>query len=79
MTMKSSSRRKFAQFVPNHVFCNEDRVEDLAVMHVESHADKIGSDHGAARPGFDGGFGLGVLGLLDFFQQMAVNKRALFN
>ena len=60
--------------MPHLILSNEQRIEYFAIVHVESEADKIGSDHRAAGPGFNRGFGFGVLGLLDFLLQMQINE-----
>ena len=70
---------KFAQTMADHVFGYKNWIEYLAVVDIEREADKIGRDHGAARPGLDRLLGLGFLRLDDFFQQVAVDKRTFFN
>ena len=63
----------------DHVFSDEHRIENLAVVNVESDADEIGRNHGAARPGLDRRFGFCVFGLLDFLHEVKIHKRALFD
>src|SRR5690349_11034905 len=77
--LECAGQRKFTQTMAHHVFRNEHRVEDLAVMNVERQPDKIRRDHRTARPGFDRSLRLGVLSLLNLGQQMVGDKRTFFN
>ena len=77
--LKRAGWRELTEAVANHVFGNEHGIENLAIVHVESQTDKIGGDHRPSGPGLDRGFGLGVLGLLDFFEQVAVDERTFFD
>ena len=77
--LETACQREFAQAVADHIFGHEHRVEYFAVVHVEGEADEIRGDHRAARPSLDRRFGFGVLGLLDFLQQMAIDERTFFN
>src|SRR6266516_927561 len=70
--------RKLAEPVAHHVFRDEDRVEDFAVMHVERQSDKIRRDHRTAGPGLDWRLGPRLFGLHDLVGQMLVNERSFF-
>src|SRR5437867_164659 len=70
--------RKLAEPVAHHVFRDEDRVEDFAVVHVERQSDEIRRDHRTARPGLDWRLGPRLFGLRDLVGQMMVNERAFF-
>jgi hypothetical protein len=48
------------------------------VMHGDGQADHFGKDCGTARPGFDHGFAVGFIDILNFPHQVIVNKRAFF-
>src|SRR5262249_45707815 len=77
--LEGPGRRKFSQPMADHVFGDEHGIKHLAVMHVEGEADEIGRDHRTPRPGLDRSLGLGVLGLNDFFHEMAIDERAFFD
>ena len=77
--LERARQREFAEPMADHVFGDEHRVENLAVMDVEGQPHEIGRDHRTPRPGLDRRLGLGVLGFLDFVQQMAVDKRPFLN
>src|SRR5947207_3362828 len=70
--------RKLAEPVAHHVFRDENRVEDLAVVHVERQSDKIRRDHRTARPGLDWRLRPRLFSLHDLVGQMLVNERTLF-
>lgn len=44
MAFESSRRRKLAQLVTDHVFCDVDRNVTLAVVNAEGQADHVGRD-----------------------------------
>ena len=71
--------RKFAEAMTDHIFGDEHRSEDLAVMHAESNADEIRRNHRAPRPGFDRRLGFCVFGFLDFLLQVKIYERAFFD
>jgi len=71
--------RKFAETMSDHVFGHEHRVENFAVVNVESDADEVGGNHRAARPGFDRRFGFGFFGLLNLLLEVKIYKRTFFN
>src|ERR1700722_17832449 len=79
MLLEGSSRRKFAQFMPNHIFSHKHRVEQLAVMHQESVTHKIRRDHRPARPCLDRPPGAAdSVHLLDLLDQLYVHEWTLF-
>src|SRR5437667_6478488 len=53
MPLEYARRRKFAQLVADHVFCNKQSDELLAVMNHEGVTDEIGNHGAIARPGLD--------------------------
>lgn len=71
--------RKFAETMADHIFGNEHRREDLAVVNVEGDSDEVRSNHGATRPRFDRSFGFSVFGLLDFLHEVKIHERAFFD
>ena len=77
--LKCAGQRKLAQTMADHVFRDEHRVKNFAVMHVERQPDEIGGDHRTAGPGLDRGLGLYSLGLVDLVLQMLVNEWTFFN
>src|SRR6266568_8671411 len=78
MLLEDPGWRKLAQPVAHHVFRDEHRVEDFAVMDIERQADKIRRDHRTARPGLDRRLRPALFGLHDLVGQMLVNERAFF-
>ena len=70
---------KLAEAMTDHVFRDENRVENLAVVNVERQPDEIGRDHRATRPGLDRLLRLGFLRLDNFIEQMPIDKRAFFD
>src|SRR5690242_10180229 len=70
---------KFTQSMTDHIFCDKDWIEDFSVVNIEGETDEIRRDHGAARPRLNRRLGLGVLRLLDFVQQVEIDKRTFFN
>lgn len=65
---------KFAEFVADHVFRDVDGSEHLAIVNAERVADEIGGDRRAAGPGLNGLLGAGFDRLLDFFEEVIVDK-----
>src|SRR5215213_9035512 len=77
--LERARQRKFAEPMPNHVFSHEHRIENFAVVNVERKPDEIRRDHRTTRPGLDRRLGLRLTCLLDFLEQMSVDKRTFFN
>ncbi len=63
----------------DHVFGDEHRVEYFAVVHIESVAHKIRSNHRPARPRFDRFLCVRGIEFRNLFQQMSVHEWTLFN
>ena len=77
--LERAGEGKFAEAMADHVFGDENGVKDFSVVDAKREPDEIGSDHRTPRPGFDRGFGFGIFGLLDFFQEVTIDKRTFFN
>ena len=77
--LERAGQREFAELVAHHVFGDEHRVKDFAVVNGERQADEIRRDGRTPRPGLDRRLLVGRLRLLDFVQQAEINKRTLFN
>ena len=77
--LEHARRRKFAETMAHHVFRDEHRVENFAVVNRKGQADEIRSDHRAARPGLDWRLRFGLFGLDDLLHQVAINERSFFN
>ncbi len=75
---KGSCRGKFAQLVADHIFRDENRVKDFAVVNEESVSHEVWGDHGPSRPGFDRFFNSGLTHLLDLFEKMKFDKGTFF-
>ena len=73
-----SRRRKFAEFMSDHVFRHEHLEVQLAVMNQERLADELGNDRAFPGPGFDRlALARGLL-LLDLGKQLRIDVRSLF-
>ena len=59
-------RRELPQFMPHHILCYPHIVVDLAIVHLENEADKVGEDSCAARLRLDGRSTLSRLGANDW-------------
>ena len=70
---------KFAEFVADHVFRDVDGSEHLAIVNAERVADEVGGDRRAAGPGLNGLLGAGFNSLLDFFEEVVVDKETFFD
>ena len=70
---------KFAEFVADHVFSDVDGSEHLAIVNAERVADEVGGDRRAAGPGLNGLLGAGFNSLLDFFEEVVVDKETFFD
>src|SRR5438132_3985148 len=78
MPLEYARRRKFAQLVADHVFCNKQPDELLAVMNHEGVADEIGNHRAIARPGLDRLASAALVHAFDAGQQAWVYIRSLF-
>ena len=70
---------KLAEFVTNHIFGDVDGGENLAVVNAERVADEVGRDRRAAGPSLDGLLGAGLDRLLDFLEEVIVDKETFFD
>lgn len=73
-----TGRRKLSELMPNHVFSDENRVENLAVVHQESVTDEIWRNRRTTRPSFDWAFDAGIVNLIDLFEEMLLYERTFF-
>ena len=78
MTLEHSRKREFAQFVSHHVFSDENRIENLTVVHEEGLPDKFRSDCGTARPGLNWPLDSGIVDFVDLFEEVLLDERPLF-
>src|SRR5215213_5565492 len=79
MSFEQTRRRKFAKFMSDHIFGNEDRYMAFAVVHAKGQADHIWRDRRTPRPCPDrlrlrAAFGNSTQGLL----QAEVDERSFF-
>ena len=72
--LKDPRRRKFAEFMPNHVFGDKHGNEGLPVVNQKRVADKIRRNHRTPRPGFDRFFSVRAVHLVDLFQKMRLDE-----
>jgi len=79
MGLEHAGRGEFAELVADHVLRDVDGHEDLAVVHIEGVADKVGRDGGAAGPGLNRLLGAGLGRLLDFFEEVIIDEEAFFD
>jgi hypothetical protein len=70
---------EFAELVADHVLGDVNGEEGFAVVHAERVADEIGCDRRAAGPGLDGFLDAGFDRLLDFFEEVVIDKEAFFD
>ena len=78
MSTKSPSHAELAKFVPNHVFRDQDFMEDFSVVHQESLSDKLGHNGTPAGPGFNRIPDVGVLLLHNLTQKLFVVEGSFF-
>lgn len=79
MSLEGPGGRELAELMADHVLSDVDGDERLAVVHTEGVADEIGSDGRTTGPGLDG-LPCGRLDrLLDFLEEVVVNKEAFFD
>ena len=76
--LEDTSRRKLTELVSHHVFSNEDRIENLAVVHEEGLTDKFRSDCGAAGPSLDWPLNSRIVDFVDLFEEVLLDERPLF-
>ena len=74
MALEHAGEREFAELVADHIFGDVNGGENLAVVNAERVADKIGRNRRAAGPGLDGFLSAGFDGLLDFLEQVVIDK-----
>ena len=79
MSVKRPRGGELTKLVPDHVLRDVDGDELLAVVDGKRQAHSIGSDGRTPRPGLDYLFTFVLDGIIDFFAQMLVDERSLFN
>lgn len=72
-------RRKFAEFVTDHVFVDVDRHVLPTVVHRDGQSDHVRKNHRAARPGLNRSFVVFGPGLFDLLTQVMVDERSFLN
>ena len=77
MPAEGASRRKFTQFMPDHIFRDVDRYMPPAIMHGNRMADHLRKDRTRPAPGADDDFLVLLVQPLDLFQQLGTNVVAL--
>ena len=75
---ENSCGRKLPEFVTDHVFRDEDGIENLAIVNEERVTDEIRGNRRTSRPGLDRFFRRGIVHFIDFFEEMLVNERTFF-
>ena len=55
MAFEGARRRKLAELMPDHIFCDIDRQMPFAVVDAEGQANHIRRDRRTTRPGLDRG------------------------
>ena len=79
MAVKSPGRRKFTQFMADHVFGHKDRNEFLSVVYRKGLSDQFRGNGGTARPGFDDRFAPRGFLPSDLFQKAFLYVCTLLN
>jgi hypothetical protein len=77
--LEGASRGKLAEFMPDHVLSHINGDERFPVMHAEGVSYKIRSDCGPAGPSLDGLLGGTLNSLLDFFEQVIIDKETFLD
>jgi hypothetical protein len=78
MASEGPGRRKFTELVTDHLLANEHRHVLAAVVNRQRQANHIRDHHRPAGPGFDGPTIIGLHRHADFFQEVKVDERTLF-
>ena len=71
---KHARRRKFTEFVTDHVLSDENGVKSLSVVHQKRVADKVRRHHRAPRPGLDWFLYARAIHLVDLLQKMQLDE-----
>src|ERR1035437_8245047 len=79
VTLESAGQRKLAELVADHVFGDIHRDVLLAVMHSDGQANEIRQNRRTTRPRLDRALVACRANRLNFFDQVGIDKRALFN
>ena len=79
MTLESSGRCEFTEFMSNHILCYIHGDMLASVMNSEGVADKFGKDCGAAAPGLENLLVAGLVHLHDSLEQFRLHERSFFN
>ena len=75
MAAEDTSGSKLTKLVTHHVLGDVHRDEFVAIMHGDGLSDEIWGDHRSSRPGLDGDFLVGLLGLDNALLQFVENIR----
>ena len=78
MSPKSSGNTEFSELVANHIFGNQNLVEDLPVVHQKGVANELRNNGRPSGPSFDGVPSVGVPLAQDLTQQLFVKKWSFF-
>jgi len=79
VSLEDSGGGELTELMANHVLSDMDGDKRLTIVHIESVADEVRSDGRATGPGLDGLPGRRLDRLLDFFEEVVVNKEAFFD
>ena len=71
---KHACRRKFAEFVANHILGDKNGTKRFTVVYQKRVADKVRRHHRASRPGFDRFLGARRVHLIDLFKKMRFDE-----
>ena len=69
---------KFAQFMADHIFCNQNRNERFAVVYGNCFTNHIRYDHRGTAPGFDYLALVALIGFSHFYRPLVVDVWAFF-
>ena len=79
MVLEGTRRRKFAEFVSDHIFRDVDRQELFSVMNVEIKPDEVRRNRRTARPSLNGLVVAALLSGQHFVHQGRFDIVAFFN
>lgn len=78
VAFEDSGECEFAEAMTDHVFRGIDAHEILTVVNEEGVTDEVRSDHGGARPCFDGALVISGVLLVHFVEQCLLDEWAFF-
>ena len=76
--LEDTGWREFTQLMTNHVFRDENRVENFAVVNQKGMPDEVRSNGRTPGPRLDRAFDAGIVDFVDLFEEMLLDERTFF-